>query len=209
MKTIHESFTRYGSASLSEIDLLTLICGSADEAQKLDRTYTCLQELARENHHSIAYRSGVHPRTAQRIDLCFELGRRYQTSAFQQDMKITTPEMAASYFFPFLRDLTVERFMAVFLDNDQTVTGHKVFGSGHATATIADPKTLLKEAIVREAHAVIIAHNHPSGYLKPSQSDIQLTKRILTACQLVNITLNDHIIICKDKFISFADQELL
>ncbi len=209
MKTIHHSFTRYGADSLSDLELLSLICGNEQEARKLLSTYPHFHEIARENHHSITYRSGVSRRTAQRIDLCFEIGRRTHISTFQEGAQITSPELAAAYFFPFLRDLTVERFMAVFLNNNKQVIGHKMIGSGNSTATIADPKTLLKEAIVREANSVIVAHNHPSGYLKESMSDINLTKRIKKTCELVDILLDDHIIICQDEFISFNNKGLL
>jgi DNA repair protein RadC len=209
MKTIHESFTRYGADSLSELDLLALICGNEEEARKISCTFQGFHEIARENHRAIAYLAGVSHRTAQRIDLCFEIGRRYRMSECNDDAKITTPKLAAAYLSPFLRDLSVERFMGLFLNNNKQVIGHKIISSGNATSTIVDPKILLKEAIVREANSIIIAHNHPSGYLKESSSDINLTKRIKKACDLVDIALDDHIIICNNDFISFKNKGLL
>lgn len=209
MKTIHESYVRYGADSLSDRELLALICGNQEEAEKVEQAYPALQLLAREHHHTIAYRAGISKRTAQRINLCFEISRRHQHSTFPEEAIITSPDMAAAYFFPFLRDLTVERFMAVFLDNSKKVTGHIVLSSGNSTATLVDPKLLMKEAIVREANSIIVAHNHPSGYLKESRADIQITKKIAGACTLVDIRLDDHIIICQDRFISFSQKGLL
>lgn len=209
MKSLHEHFIRYGADSLSESELLSLICGSEEEATMITETFSCFQELARENYLSIAYRSGVSRRTAQRIDLCFEISRRYRRSAIYHDSPITSPEMAAEFFFPFLRDLRVERFMVLFLSNSKQITSHIILSSGTSNATLVDPKMVLKEAIVREANSLIVAHNHPSGFLKESAADIHITKRITEACNYVGITLDDHIIICRDEFISFRTKGLL
>ena len=86
------------------------------------------------------------------------------------------------------------------------IIGKERISSGGLTATVVDVRILFKQAIERLATSIIIAHNHPSGTLKPSRADIQLTQKIKNASKLLDIQLLDHLIVADSGYYSFADE---
>jgi len=98
-----------------------------------------------------------------------------------------------------------EEFYVLLLNNAMRVLGWSKISSGGRTATIVDVSYVVQLAVLSNASSVIVAHNHPSGALKPSTADINLTKRIQKALQTLSISLNDHIIICRQGYYSFLD----
>lgn len=102
-----------------------------------------------------------------------------------------------------------ERFYMVMLDRANKVIGFTLIGVGGSSAVTADVKMILQTALLTHAQAIIIAHNHPSGNLKPSQSDIHLTKRVKEGSDIMDITLIDHIILTENSYYSFAENGIL
>ncbi|MEX2345289.1 MAG: JAB domain-containing protein [Balneolaceae bacterium] len=102
-----------------------------------------------------------------------------------------------------------EEFCLLLLNNELRCTGWHRLSTGGKNATVVDISLLLIVAALGNAHSVIIAHNHPSGRLKPSHADISLTKRIYKSLNIVGITLNDHLIIHRDDYYSFSQHRLL
>lgn len=109
-----------------------------------------------------------------------------------------------------LRDLffglTVEHFKVMYLNRRNAVIGIKDIGTGGITGTVADPKIIFREAIKMGATGMILSHNHPSGTRFPSQSDIDLTRKIKTVAQCLDMSVLDHLIITDTGFYSFADE---
>ena len=103
----------------------------------------------------------------------------------------------------------VEQFKVLLLNRANRVLGLVEISSGGVTGTVADPKLVLVAAVKANACAIIMAHNHPSGNLKPSQQDEHLTQKIKAAAQLFDIRLLDHVIITNDGHFSFTEQGLL
>ncbi len=101
---------------------------------------------------------------------------------------------------------TREEFIVLLLDRSNNILGYHVLSSGGITGTVADLRLLFGVALQSLATSVIIAHNHPSGNLSPSQSDIALTKKIKEAGEIMSITLLDHIIVTKSGYCSFQDE---
>jgi DNA repair protein RadC len=102
-----------------------------------------------------------------------------------------------------------EEFYVLYLNKSNRVITHKHISSGGVTGTVADLKIILKHAIELLASALIAVHNHPSGNLKPSQADIDLTKRLKESGKLMDILLLDHLIIGDKNYYSFADIGML
>jgi DNA repair protein RadC len=103
----------------------------------------------------------------------------------------------------------VEQFKILLLNRAHKAIGEYEVSTGGSTATIADPKLIFAAAIKSNASGIILAHNHPSGNLTPSDADIGLTKRIVDAGKLLEITVLDHLILTSESYYSFADDGLI
>jgi DNA repair protein RadC len=100
----------------------------------------------------------------------------------------------------------VETFIVIALNKANKVMGFYKVSSGGITGTVADPRVIFQFALLSNAVALIVAHNHPSGNLQPSQADETMTRRIKEAGKLLDIKLLDHIIVTETSFYSFADE---
>jgi DNA repair protein RadC len=103
----------------------------------------------------------------------------------------------------------VEQFKVIFLNQANKVLGIINVSSGGITGTVADPRLIFSAALKASACNIMLAHSHPSGNLKPSRSDIELTNKIKSAGQFLDIRVLDHLIVTKDQYLSFADEGLL
>jgi DNA repair protein RadC len=113
-------------------------------------------------------------------------------------------------FFPSETISLQERFVAGYVNRANRLIGVCNISTGGITGTVADPKLILAIALKSAATGIILAHNHPSGNLKPSVADIELTKRIQSACKFLDIQLLDHIIVVPEQtYFSFVDEDLL
>ena len=110
---------------------------------------------------------------------------------------------------PIIGDLEHEEFWILYLNNANKVLQTTQLSKGGITGTIVDIRLALKKALEVGAVAIILSHNHPSGFLQPSQADIRLTKRLSTASESLDIKVLDHVIITENSYFSFADQNLL
>lgn len=102
-----------------------------------------------------------------------------------------------------------EEFIVLYLDRAHHVKGWHRISQGGITGTVADPRLILALALKTASTSIIISHNHPSGNLKPSEADINLTGKIKSACAFLDINLLDHIIITDESYLSFADDGML
>ena len=115
----------------------------------------------------------------------------------------------ANYFKAQLQYKNHEVFVAIFLNQASKILHTEVLSEGGITGTVVDPRILLKKALEHNAVSIILCHNHPSGNLKPSQADIDLTYKISEAAKFFDIAVNDHIIVSSEGYYSFADDGLL
>jgi DNA repair protein RadC len=126
--------------------------------------------------------------------------------------QITSPDEAAAYLRSIWDDDLLdfkEQFVVVLLDNAKQVLGWSLISSGGSTSTIVDIAAIFQVALLGNAHSLILAHNHPSGFSKASSADINLTKRTVEAGKLLGIPVDDHIILYRSGFTSFRNQGLL
>jgi len=128
-----------------------------------------------------------------------------RTESIEYSTPLTTPDRAFELLRTFIGESDREHCVCVCLDSKNRPTSIERVSIGSLTSSIMHPREVFKSAIISNAHSVIIAHNHPSGDLTPSQEDINMTQRIIEAGRLLGIPLQDHII-CTDKsYYSFRE----
>ncbi|HMB41593.1 MAG TPA: DNA repair protein RadC [Balneolaceae bacterium] len=211
-----EKLLKYGSDSLSDAELLAILLRTGsrgmnvvDTSRALLDRFRGLRNLSRQDWQALKVIPGIAKVKAITLEAMFELSRRIQVASLGDEIQITSPDMAAAYFRPKLRDLNHEVFYVGFLNNSKVLTGIKKISSGGSRATIVEPAEVLRQAIINKANSILLVHNHPSGYLKESAADVNLTKRISKAGEMVNIPVTDHIIIAGDSYISLKSKKII
>jgi DNA repair protein RadC len=211
-----EKLTKYGAESLSDAELLAILLRTGtrglnviDASRALLDHFNGLRNLSRQNWQALKVIPGIARVKALTLEAVFELSRRIQMASLGEKIRMNAPELAAAFFAPRLRDLVHEEFYVAFLNHSKVLVGYKKISAGGTNSTIVEPAEVIRQAILNHANSIILAHNHPSGYLKESRSDIKLTRRLKKAGELVKIPVDDHIIIAGDGYISFREKKLL
>jgi len=211
-----EKLLKYGADSLSDAELLAILLRTGtkgmnviDASRALLDRFDGLRNLSRQNWQSLKVIPGIAKVKALTLESVFELSKRIQMASLGDQVRITSPDDAAAFFAPRLRDLPHEEFYVAFLNNAKILTGYKKISQGGNKATVVDVPEVMRQAILNQANSILVAHNHPSGYAKESASDINLTNRIIESGKHIGIPLDDHIIIAGDQFISFRNKNLL
>ena len=123
--------------------------------------------------------------------------------------KITSPEDLFKLFQPLLKEESKEVFLVVWLSSANRVVGFEIVSSGSLNSSIVDPRGVFRGAIIANCASIIIAHNHPSGNIEPSNEDILLTKKLVEVGKIIEINIFDHIIFAEDKYTSFVERRLI
>jgi DNA repair protein RadC len=207
-----------GKGSLTDAELIAIllrtgVTGSSalDIAKKiLHRVNGQLHDLGKLSVNDLKkMEKGLGETKAISLVAALELGRRRQGSEVRENPLITSSKDGFDYIYPELADLPHENFYVIYLNKANKVITHKLISTGGVSGTVADVKIILKHAIELLATAIIAVHNHPSGNLKPSQLDIDLTRKLRDAARLMEIHLFDHLITGERKYYSFTDSGLL
>ena len=152
---------------------------------------------------------GIGEAKAITIVAALEIGRRRQAMASREKPVVTSSADVAVYLQTLLRDHRHEVFAVLFLNRANKINHFQVISEGGITGTVADPRIILKRALEEDAVSLILCHNHPSGSLKPSRADEELTQKIKEAAKYFDIKILDHLIVSEDGYYSFADEGLL
>lgn len=217
-----EMLIQNGAQALSLAKLLAIILRTGNEgrsAEELGRSilnrFGSLRVLDSISVNEMCTIPGIGHAKAVQIKAALELGKRLYKESAQARKQIKSPEevvgYASEFYGPYLRDVKKEYFHAVLLDIKNKPIENVELSKGSISATIVDPREIIKEATIRSASSVILLHNHPSGDTTPSSEDIDLTRRICHACKLVGIKVLDHIIIGgnQEDYFSFAREGLI
>ena len=213
-----EKLLAKGKSALSDAELVAILLrtgvkgsSAVDIAKKiLHHVHGDLNELGKLSVADIKkLEKGLGDTKAITIAAALELGRRRQSTAIREKPVIHTSRDSFDYIYPELADLHHEEFYVIYLNKAGKVLQHKHISTGGITGTIADIRLILKHALELFATSFVAIHNHPSCNLKPSQSDIDLTKKVKNAAALMDITLLDHLIIGEKRFYSFADEGMM
>jgi DNA repair protein RadC len=191
---------QYGSREKNAIEL-------AKEILRLGKNN--LNELGKISVQEMMRIKGIGEAKAIKIVAALELGRRRQAALPAGKPIVKGSKDIASYLQALLRDLPYEVFAVVFLNRANRINHFEVLSEGGITGTVADPRVILKRALQEDAVNLILCHNHPSGSLKPSRADEELTHKIKEAAKYLDISILDHIIVSETGYFSFADEGLL
>lgn len=203
-----------GKNALSDAELLAILIGTGSgkkSAVDLGRemlalTNGDLSDFGKLSLNQLCKLKGIGPSKAITVLAALELGRRRSDTPSKEVIKVTTSKEAYVLLNPYFKDLQHEEFYMMFLNNSGKVIQIKKLSHGGLSSTVVDLKLLFKAAFDCAANSVIVAHNHPSGVLKPSKEDIAVTKRIQEVCKLVDLNFLDHLIITDNDYFSIMIQ---
>lgn len=206
-----------GAANLSNSELLAILIQNgtrqksavdlAKEVLKMGKD--SLWELGKLSIPDLMKIKGIGKAKAILITAALELGRRRQASTPREKEVIATSSDIARYLQARLQDYRHEVFAVLFLNRANKVNHFEIVSEGGITGTVADPRIILRRALEENAVSIILCHNHPSGSLRPSRADEELTGKLKGAARLLDIAVLDHIIVSENGWYSFADEGLL
>ena len=207
-----EKLLARGAEVLSDAEVLAILLNSGtgglsalDIARTLLNRYPSLRSLAKRPVNELCTVQGIGPARAVHLHAAFELGRRHAATPDDSTDVVGGPEDIASRYIPRLRDLRRERFMALLLDNAGHIIKECVVSEGIVNASLVHPREVFHAAVTELASSVILLHNHPSGVREASREDHMITRQLVEAGRIMDIPVHDHIIVCGNSYVSFAE----
>ena len=212
-----EKLILQGRRHLTDAELIAILIGSGnrnesavDLSKKILAAYeNNLDVVGKASIQSLSRFKGIGEAKAISIVAALELGRRRSEIPVAQQVRVSSSNDAFNVLFPVFSDLNHEEFWILMLNQANYVIGKQMISKGGMAGTVADPKMIFKVALEHNAAYLILAHNHPSGNLKPSAEDLQITKKLVEAGNMLNLPVLDHLIITNRLYLSFADQGLI
>ena len=206
-----------GAQQLTNAELLAILIGSGRPGASAVNLMQRLLASVGNNIsklHSIAFESlmewkGIGPAKAVKIKAALELGKRIHLETPLNQILCTSSEQAYEIFHPVLTYLNHEEFWVVFLNHRNKMISRDCISKGGITAATVDVRLIFKRALEVGATAFLMAHNHPTGNLKPSAADVKLTEKVKKCAELLDIRLLDHLIVSEKSYFSFADENEL
>jgi len=212
-----EKMLSKGRESLSDAELVAILIGSGNHQESavdlskriLASVNNNLNELATLSISDLMKFKGVGEAKAISIITAITLGRRTQLETAMIKPIIKSSKSVFNIMQPIIGNLNHEEFWILFLNNSNKVIHKKQLSKGGITGTLVDVRMLFKKAVELLAVGIVVCHNHPSGKIKPSESDKKLTQKIKDAGVVLDIKLLDHLIITEKNYYSFADENNL
>ncbi|MEO9511992.1 MAG: DNA repair protein RadC [Flavobacteriaceae bacterium] len=212
-----EKMVQKGRSTLSDAELIAILIssGSKDEsAVELSKRILAsvghnLNDMGRLSIGQLMKFKGIGEAKAITIAAALEIGRRRRRDEGEKISKVASSKDAFELLYPFIGELEHEEFWIVYLNNSNKVIHKSQLSKGGITGTLVDVRLVLKQALELGAVGIILAHNHPSGTLKPSAADKQITKKLKLAADALDIMVLDHLILTQHDYLSFADKGIL
>ena len=208
-----EKMMAKGKAALSNAELLAILLRTGNEGQSavdvarslLDSADNDLITLSNLSLDDLMQHKGIGEAKAITIMAALELGKRRRGAEANLPAEVKDSKDSYERFLPFIDDIRQEHFLVMYLNQSNHALKVECISNGGTTHVIADPKIIFKNALNLNATCIILGHNHPSGNPRPSEDDRQLTKKLVAAGKLLDITVIDHIIIGNERYYSFRD----
>ena len=206
-----------GKGALSNAELVAILIGSGNREESavelskriLASIDNSLNELGKLTVDELIKFKGIGEAKAISILTALELGRRRKLEEALKKPKITSSRSVFDVMQPIIGELPHEEFWIIFLNNANKIQLKMQLSKGGITGTLVDARLVFKRAIELSSTGIILCHNHPSGTLKPSTSDIHLTKKIKKGGEVLDIKVLDHVIITEKDYFSFADENMM
>ena len=206
-----------GKAALTDAELLAILIRSGTPKQSaidlskqiLNTVSDNLIGLSRLSVSDLTQFKGMGEVKAITVIAALELGRRRRGAEALQRKTITSSADAYEVLQMHIGDIDYEQFAIIMLNQANQVLKVESISEGGVTGTVVDPKRVFRTALTNNAINIILAHNHPSGSLKPSKNDLDLTQKLKKAGEFLQIMVLDHLILGDNKFLSMADEGYL
>lgn len=209
-----ERLLAQGAKALTDAELVAILLRAGHREQSaldvakglLNDSGNDLNRLAARTPAELMRHKGIGATKAVTIVAALELGMRRRERHAPERVRVHTSRIAYEELRPRIADLPHEEFWLLLLDRGlRLIDKHRV-SSGGIHGTVADPKLIFRHALERGASCIVVAHNHPSGQLRPSEEDIRLTRKLAEGGRMLDILVQDHLIITAEGYYSFADQ---
>jgi DNA repair protein RadC len=203
-----------GFESLTTVELISLILGGSsstlmDQSRQILKLVDCkLPKLRNVSEKELTAINGVGSCKAKALLAALELGKRVSCSKHETD-SIDSSSAVYNYLHPRMQFLDTEEFWILLMNNSFKLLKAERIGQGGLTDTAADIRIMMREAVLNNATVMAVAHNHPSGTLRPSSQDDRLTDRIKKACEIMRVHFLDHVIVTDGGYYSYRDEDRL
>nr|CAA9251190.1 UPF0758 family protein [uncultured Armatimonadetes bacterium] len=211
-----ERLVKYGADTLSTAELLAILLRTGTEkysalglANHLLSTFGSLRGVANATIEEMSAIHGLGPAKAAQIKAAIEFGRRLVAASPEERPKIRSPRDVYNLLGPTLRDQNREHFVALLLDTKGGVLRTRTVSVGDLSSSLVHPREVFTEAVRHSAASLIVAHNHPSGDPAPSPEDVQVTRRLCEAGELLGIELLDHVVLGDSRWVSLKEKGLM
>ncbi|MGB8957303.1 MAG: DNA repair protein RadC [Tumebacillaceae bacterium] len=208
-----ERLLQHGAERLSNAELLAILlrtgtpgCSAVDLAGRLLRRFGSIVELIDADLQELIDMPGIGLAKATQLKAAIELGRRISRHVGEARPQIITAEDAAAYMMDRLRFERKEHFVVLHLDTQHRLIGEEVASIGSLDASIVHPREIFKTALKRSSASIICLHNHPSGDPTPSFADVEVTRRLVEAGELLGVQVLDHIVIGENRYCSLKEK---
>lgn len=206
-----------GKAALSDAELIAILIGSGsrnESAVELSKRILAsadnqLGALGKLSIQQLMQFKGIGEAKAISIAAAMELGRRRRDESGPDLKQITSSRAVFDIMQPIIGELPHEEFWIIYLNNSNKVIYKAQLSKGGITGTLVDVRLVFKTALEHNAVSVILVHNHPSGVLKASEADKQVTRQLKAAGHALDVKVLDHVIITEKSYLSFADEAIL
>jgi len=188
---------RTGLKGKNAVEVAEDILGKYGDKKLLDASYEELRNIR-----------GVGPTKAVQILAAIELGSRLFKEKSEKEVYINSPQDVVKEI-EYIKENKKENFVVLYLDARNKLIYKETVSIGSLNANLVHPREVFEPAVRNLAAQIILAHNHPSGDVEPSEDDLVITKRLMEAGKIMGIEIDDHIIIAKNGFFSFKDKKLI
>ncbi|WP_334328890.1 RadC family protein [Companilactobacillus sp. HBUAS59699] len=211
MVNLRERITKNGIKSMETSELVAVILGNGTKGKNVieiaDKIVSESYNLNLNMEQLLSYK-GIGTAQACKILAAFELGQR-KLEADSLLNQVADLSSLSKHLIKKIGNSPQEKLVAVYLDNGYHVIAEKIIFIGTTDAATVHPRDILREALYISATQVVIAHNHPSGRLYPSENDKNFSLRLLKCCQLMGINLIDHLIVTKNAYSSLKTEKII
>ncbi len=210
-----ERLLKHGAQSLTDAQLLAIILRTGSNGKTVMETaiellnkFGGLKGIEEASINALQSIAGVGIAKIAQIKASFELGRRLLSQPAQEKI-FNSANLVYNYLYPKLNGLKKEVFITLLLDTKLKLIKEIKVSEGILTQTLIHPREIFKEAVKESAYAVIVVHNHPSGDPAPSEQDVEITKKLKKASEILEISLLDHVIIGSGRYFSMKENKII